>query len=155
MNANQQTTLTTLAGRALTIAEITLATNRQDADLAASLSVGRTKKVSTPAGYGTVIDVLHILDGSATPVLLASFGLPKPSGSVTNDILSLLGLPLTVAAAAAGTAASAVIVDGTGLARITLTVGVTGSGAQVILDNLNIAAGQSVKLNSATIQHAA
>lgn len=119
----------------------------------ATMKTARMQATASQLDNGTGNAALHILD--ATNNVLVSFGLLKPAASVTNDILTLLGMPMTVTASLTGVAASAVIDDGVPLARVALTVGVAGSGAQVILDNLNIAQGQSVKLSSATIQHAA
>lgn len=65
MDAGQQTALQTLAGRALTASEVTLATNRQDADLAASLSVGLTKTVPTQIGIGSILATLGPEAGAA------------------------------------------------------------------------------------------
>ncbi len=49
ISTNQQNELQTLAGRTLTSTEITMANNRQDGSLAASLSVGLTEKASISA----------------------------------------------------------------------------------------------------------
>jgi hypothetical protein len=65
MNTNQQAALAALAGRALTSAEIALATARNDADLATSLSVGLTKTVKTLIGIGAVMDALGAVPGAA------------------------------------------------------------------------------------------
>lgn len=65
MDANQQTELQTLVGRALTAAEITLATNRSDQDLAASLSVGLIQTVTTKVGIGSVLNALGAVNGAA------------------------------------------------------------------------------------------
>lgn len=52
MTPTQQSALETLAGRAMTASEVTMAGARQDATLAASLSVGRTVQGSvTPSQF--------------------------------------------------------------------------------------------------------
>jgi hypothetical protein len=65
MNANQQAALESLAGRAMTAGEIALASARDDADLATSLSVGRTATVSTKVGIGAVLNALGAVNGAA------------------------------------------------------------------------------------------
>ncbi|WP_321913600.1 hypothetical protein [Paraburkholderia sp. J11-2] len=65
MDANQQAELQALAGRSLTSAEITLAGNRDDAGLAASLSFGLTQVVSKRIGAGSVLDALGAVSGAA------------------------------------------------------------------------------------------
>lgn len=64
LSTTQQTALQTLAGRSLTTAEITLANSRDDADLAASLSVGLTQVVSHKVGVGSVLDALGAVNGA-------------------------------------------------------------------------------------------
>lgn len=88
-------------------------------------------------------------------VVLATFILNDPSGTVTNDVLTLSGFPKSdTSADATGTAANAIITDSTDLTVASgLTVGL--SGADIILDSLSITLGQTVTLNSATITHAA
>lgn len=88
-------------------------------------------------------------------VVLATITLGDPSGTVTNDVLTLSGFPRSdTSADAAGTAANAIITDSSDVTVVSgLTVGTSAS--DIILDNLNIALGQTVTLNSATITHAA
>lgn len=64
MDSTQQTALQALAGRALTAAEITLATNRDDAGLAASLSVDLAQTISKRIGAGSVLDALGAVNGA-------------------------------------------------------------------------------------------
>ncbi len=90
--------------------------------------------------------------GMAT--ILVTVILNDPSGSVTNNVLTLLGFPKSVFASAGGIAAAARVRDSNNTDVITgLTVGT--SGANVILDNLNLATDQNVVINSATFTHAA
>jgi hypothetical protein len=88
-------------------------------------------------------------------VVLATIVLGDPSGTVTNDVLTLSGFPRSdTSADAAGTAANAIITDSSDVTVVSgLSVGTSAS--DIILDNLNIALGQTVTLNSATITHAA
>lgn len=91
--------------------------------------------------------------GMAT--VLATITLGDPCGTVSGDTLTFSGFPRSdTSADAGGTAAAARIRDSNNVDIVTgLTVGL--SGANINLDNLSINAGQTVTINSATIQHAA
>lgn len=100
-----------------------------------------------PAGYieiGT--------SGMAT--VLGTITLDTVCGTVTGAVLTFSGFPKSDSSAdAAGLAAEARIRDGDATDVITgLTVGT--SGADINLDNTNIALGQTITLNSAAITHA-
>lgn len=100
---------------------------------------------------------LEILDAGGN--VLASFGLSATGGTVTGDTWTLAFETATApgsAAAGSGTNATAArIKDGSGAVRITgLTVGLTGSGADLEFDNVNIAEGQDVTLTGGTFTHA-
>lgn len=85
--------------------------------------------------------------------VLATIPLSDPCGSVAGGVLTLTMPHSDASADNAGTAAAARIRTSAGTDIITgLTVGT--SGADVILDNTSIAAGQTVTINSATITHA-
>lgn len=87
-------------------------------------------------------------------VVLAEFGLSASGGIIEGDLWTLELDAATVAAVGSGTAAAARIRNAGGTALVTgLTVGL--SGADVILDSVQITAGQNVELTSAAIQHAA
>lgn len=91
---------------------------------------------------------------TAGDVLLATFGLNALAGSVTGAVWTLGFDATTVQAVASGAAAKAQIKTAGGLAHLTgLTVGT--SAADLIVDNTNIATGQNVTINAATITHAA
>lgn len=77
------------------------------------------------------------------------------SGTISGDTLTLAGFPRSdTAADNTGTAAVARIRTSANADVITgLTVGLSGS--DINLDSLSITAGQTVTLNSATLQHAA
>lgn len=94
---------------------------------------------------------LEILDGSSN--VLATFGLSASSGTIAGDVWTLAFDAGTVNASAAGTAAAARIKNSAGTVGISgLTVGT--SGTDVVLNNTNIASGQAITLDSATITHA-
>jgi hypothetical protein len=87
--------------------------------------------------------------------VLSTITLDDPAGTVSGDTLTFSGLPIVDASAdATGTAAEARIRDSDDNNVVTgLTVGT--SGANIIIDNPSIVAGQAVSFNSGTIQHAA
>ena len=95
---------------------------------------------------------------AADNTVLAIFGLEADGGDISGDTWTLVFDSATVtgeAGAGAGmNATKAQIKTAGGSAHLTgLTVGT--SAADIILDNVNIASGQSVTLTSAAIQHAA
>jgi hypothetical protein len=104
---------------------------------------------------GPAAGVLQIgTAGMAT--VLAEITLADPCGTVAGGVLTFAGFPRSDASAnATGTAAAARIRDSTGVDVVTgITVTATGGGGTVVLDNINITAGQQVQINSATITHA-
>lgn len=101
---------------------------------------------ATSLDSGTV----EILDASNVVLASASLGTPTASGAVTT----MGGFPKTVTAAATGTAASARYRTSAPADWATgMTVGLSGSGAEVIMSSLSITSGQSVQVNSATLTH--
>ena len=75
-------------------------------------------------------------------------------GTVTGSVWNIISSENSVAATAGGTAAAARIRTSGNADVVTgLTVGIAAS--DVIIDNTNIASGQTVKVNSASITHAA
>jgi hypothetical protein len=92
---------------------------------------------------------LDFLDSGGAILATADLGTPAASGAVTT----MGGYPRTVAGTA-GTIASARYRTSAGVEWKTgITVGLSGSGAQVILSSLTIGAGQSVFVSSATLTH--
>lgn len=101
---------------------------------------------------GTLVIGTSALSG-ATGVL-ATVTLPTTPASVTGDVLTLLGVPLTATASATGTAAKAELRDNAGNAIVTgLTVTISGGGGDVIISSTAITSGQTVQVNSGTITH--
>ena len=97
---------------------------------------------------------------SSANTVLAIFSLSADGGTISNDTWTLVFDADTVngetAAGAGTTATKARIKDSSGNVRISgLTVGATGSGADLQMINASISSGQSVTISSATIQHAA
>lgn len=95
---------------------------------------------------------LDILSAGGAVLASIDLGTPTSSGATTT----MAGFPKSVAASADGTAASARYRTSAGADWKTgMTVGLAGSGAQVILSSLSISTGQTVTINSATLAHTA
>lgn len=101
---------------------------------------------------GTGAGVLQI-GTAAMAVVLADIVLADPAGTVAAGVLTFSGFPRSdTTANATGVAAAARIRDSDGNDVITgLTVGLPGSGADILLETTNIDAGEIVTLNTATI----
>lgn len=84
--------------------------------------------------------------------ILGTITLQTPSFSFSVRTATLLGVPLTTTASAAGTAAKADLRDKNGVAIIPgLSVGVSGSGADIIIDSTTIVNGGPITCTSGTI----
>lgn len=85
--------------------------------------------------------------------VLATVALPNPCATVSGSVLTLAGVPLSVAASATGTAELAEIRNDAGTVIVSgLTVGT--SGTDIIISSVSITSGQTVQVNSGTITHA-
>lgn len=113
-----------------------------------SLKTTRMQAVVTDIGSGGKIKLYT----AGKAVLLAVLALDAVAGTVAGPTLTLSGMPKTTTGVGAGnaavaevtTSADAVVIDG-------LTVGT--SGADILVDNVNVAVGQQVRVNSGTITH--
>lgn len=84
--------------------------------------------------------------------ILAVFTLAKPCATVSNRAMNFSGLPLSTIAIAGGDAAAAEIEDSSGTIIISgLTVGGPGSGADAIINETEIVAGDIISLVIAII----
>lgn len=97
---------------------------------------------------------------SAADVLLATYTLATPAGTVTNGVITLsdanggtAGI-LSTNASASGTATKASITTAGDVTVITNAMTVGTSGADLIIDNPVLTAGQASQINSGTITHA-
>jgi hypothetical protein len=98
----------------------------------------------TPPGYMEVV--------TSGSILLFTITLQKPSFSQSGGVITLLGVPLSATAVATGTAAAAVIKDGSGNVVVSgLTVGTVGT--DVIINSTSVTLGQAVSCSSGTITH--
>lgn len=100
---------------------------------------------------GLLVIGTSALAGGPTGVL-AEIPLANPPFTQVNGVMTMASAPRTVNAIGAGTAAKAEI-RGVGGAVIVsgLTVGVAGSGADVIINATSITVGQSVQATVGTI----
>lgn len=116
---------------------------------AAAITAFNTSSASASAtalNGGTV----DFLNSGGTVLASASLGTPAASGAVTT----MGGFPKTVTASAEGTVASARLrTSAPADWKTGVSVGLTGSGAQIIMSTLALVAGQSVQINSATLTH--
>ena len=110
---------------------------------ATALLIVGTAALATTAGAGAVAGEL------------CRFTLPNPCATVATGVLTFAGVPINnTGTAVAGTAALAQIRDNAGNVIVSgLTVGITGSGSDVIIDSTTIAAAQVVTFVSGTISH--
>lgn len=100
---------------------------------------------------------IELLDGASA--ILRTFTLGTPPGTSAAAVFTVTGVPIVGTGGAAGTAASARYRTAASADYQTgLTVGIAGSGANVIIDNgagtLAIGATDTVSLTSATLTHA-
>lgn len=108
---------------------------------------------SGAGSQGTLVIGTSALSG-ATGVL-AAITLQNPAATVSGGVLTIAGVPISATATATGTAALAELRNNAGTAIVSgLTVGVAGSGADIIISSTAISSGQTVQLNSGTITHA-
>jgi hypothetical protein len=125
------------------------------------LSVNYDTATKTARMAATILQI----DADASPakieICTASFAsvlvtitLQDPSFTESSGVITMAGAPKSGVASAAGTAAVARIKDGGGTTKVNnLTVGT--SGAEINLDSVTIAVGQTVTITSGTITHAA
>lgn len=84
--------------------------------------------------------------------VLATITLNTTPATVSGDVLTISGLPLSATASATGTAALAELRNNAGTVIVGgLTVGT--SGTNVIISNTAITSGQTVQVTAATITH--
>lgn len=111
----------------------------------------KTYAAGTGAGsVGSLVIGTSSLSG-ATGVL-ATIVLQNPAFTEASQVLTLAGVPLSVAASATGTAAKAELRNNAGTAIVTgLSVGTSGS--DINLTSTSITSAQTVTVTSGTITH--
>jgi hypothetical protein len=127
----------------------TLKNNRMQ--LVADLTAGKVAAASTgTAAAGSLVIGTSALSGGTG--VLATIALSTTPGTVSTGVLTLSGVPLSVAASASGTAAKAELRDNGGNPIVTgLTVGT--SAADIIINSTTITSGQTVTCTAGTITH--
>jgi hypothetical protein len=106
---------------------------------------------TTGTAAGTLVIGTSALSGGTG--VLATINLSTTPASVSGDVLTLAGVPLSATASASGTAAKAELRNNAGTVIVGgLTVGT--SGTDVIISNTTITSGQTVQVTSGTITHA-
>ncbi|MFD4474687.1 hypothetical protein ACFWPU_01020 [Streptomyces sp. NPDC058471] len=89
-------------------------------------------------------------DTAVSGTLLATFTMSDPAfGNAASGVITLAGVPLTVAAAATGTAGWFRISDSTGASVLDGSVGTSGN--QINLNTTSITSGVNVTITSGTI----
>lgn len=115
------------------------------ADLIASKTIAASTGTATA---GSLVIGTSALSG-ATGVL-ATIPLSATPGTVSGNVFTLSGTPLSATATATGTAALAEFRNNAGTVIISgLTVGTTGT--DVIIGSVSISSGQTVQVTSGTI----
>lgn len=126
---------------------------------ATALRTTRITAVLTAIDYATGAGTLKIYSGTrpatgaavTTQTLLATLTFSSTSGTVSNGVLTFSAITKDSSADADGTATWARIQDGDAAFVADLDVGATGSGKDIILNNVNIVAGGEVSISSASI----
>ena len=119
---------------------------------ASSVRTSRMNAVETALDAGSGAAVLEIGD-SGFATTLVSFTLSDPAGTVSGDVLSGAGLPISTTASASGTAAEARLKDSSGNIVVSgLTVG-TSSANVIISPSTSITSGQSCSLDTFALTH--
>ena len=110
---------------------------------------------ATVAAMGSTA-VLEILNAGGTVLVTVPLANP-PAPATSTDTVTFTTPVSDTSADASGTPSTARIRTASGGTTVLsgLTVGVAGSGANVILDSATVTAGQTVTFSSATITHAA
>lgn len=126
---------------------------------ATSMRTTRITAVVTAIDAGSAAGTLKLYSGTrpatgaavTTQTLLATLTFSDPCGTVSNGVLTFSAITADTSADADGTATWARIADSDGTFVADLDVGATGSGKDIILNNVNIVAGGEVSISSASI----
>lgn len=113
----------------------------------------RLQAVIDALGSGALLVLGTSALAGATGVL-ASVPLASPAFTVSAGVLTMAGAPRTVAASGNGTVALAELrTSGGTVIASGLTVGLSGSGANIIVNATAFSIGQTVQVTTGTITH--
>lgn len=114
-----------------------------------ALKTARMNAIVTTAGSGAKLEIGTT--GMAT--VLASFTFGSVLGTVSGDTLTFSGMPLSDTSADNTGVAAEARIRTSGNVDVITGLTVSSTSGNIILDNTSIKAGQTVNLNSGTIQH--
>lgn len=111
----------------------------------------RLQVVANAIDAGSGNGILVVAAAGGAPII-TSITLAKPCGTVASGVLTFSGLPLTQIAGLTATAGTAYLTDSTGTVVASgLTVGLPGSGADLIMSQVGVVGGDILTLTAATI----
>ena len=114
-----------------------------------SLKTARMNAIVTTAGSGAKLEI----GTSGMSTVLASFTFGSVLGTVSGDTLTFSGMPLSDTSADNTGVAAEARIRTSGNVDVITGLTVSSTSGNIILDNTSINAGQTVNLNSGTIQH--
>lgn len=114
-----------------------------------ALKTARMNAIVATAGSGAKLEIGTT--GMAT--VLASFTFGSVLGTVSGDTLTFSGMPLSDTSADNTGVAAEARIRTSGNVDVITGLTVSSTSGNIILDNTSINAGQTVNLNSGTIQH--
>ena len=114
-----------------------------------ALKTARMNAIVTTAGSGAKLEIGTT--GMAT--VLASFTFGAVLGTVSGGTLTFSGMPLSDTSADNTGVAAEARIRTSGNVDVITGLTVSSTSGNIILDNTSINAGQTVNLNSGTIQH--
>lgn len=121
------------------------------AAIAAAAAAPAANAAAGASATGLAGGTLELLDAGGNVLASASLGTPTAAGAV----VTMSGYPRTVTGTAGTIASARYRTAGGGSWKTSMTVGLAGSGAHVIVSSLTILTGQQVTISSATLSHAA
>lgn len=118
------------------------------------IKTARMQAVIAALAGGVATNAKFIGRDASTNILFTVDTAVAPFATAVDGVLTFTGVPLSGTASGTGTLDSVEIQNGDGTVKVTgLSVGLSGSGAHVILDSLSITTGQTINIVSATITH--
>lgn len=105
------------------------------------------------SGAGTlkIYDGTRPATGGTATTLLGTLTFSDPCGTVSSGVLTFSAITADSSADATGTATWARIADSAGTFVADISVGISGSGAELILNTTSIVAGGPISVSSATL----